>query len=207
MLILISDDPLYTDNLKHALYRSAAAEVLHSNLLPTKEPWPRGYEVLGDIVAKTAMPTKVCEGQTPSTGVGPVTVRELWEAQSKRTAYAKKMLSVWAATKTRSGTGREMDALLMPCTPWPACSKRVSQLPLWPCGFCTNYDRYKFTYDNYTSLWNVLDYCATTLPVTHVSIYKDIKPEYEGRNQVETNIWNDCEFISVPAYYWLADKL
>lgn len=30
----------------------------------------------------------------------------------------------------------------MPCTPWPVCEK------------------YKFTYDNYTSLWNVLDYEA-----------------------------------------------
>ena len=29
--------------------------------------------------------------------------------------------------------------------------------------------RYNFGYDNYTSLWNMLDYCATTMPVTRVS--------------------------------------
>jgi amidase len=54
---------------------------------------------------------------------GPVSVAELWQAQSKRTKYAKKMLGAWAATRARTVTGREMDALLMPCTPWPACLK------------------------------------------------------------------------------------
>ena len=52
--------------------------------------------------------------------------------------------------------------------------------------------RYKFTYDNYTSLWNVLDYCATTIPVTYVSPVEDTKPQYEGRSEVEAKIWQDC---------------
>lgn len=61
--------------------------------------------------------------------------------------------------------------------------------------------RYKFIYDNYTSLWNVLDYCATTVPVTHVS-YTDAKPEYEGRSELETNIWRDCKCLTCEEFYY-----
>jgi amidase len=117
-----SDDPLYADSLKHALYRSAAAELLDSNLSKTKEPWPRGYGMLEDLVASMAK-SQEGEKQDIRTAAGPVAVAELWQAQLKRTEYAKKMLNAWAATKARTGTGREIDALLMPCTPWPACSK------------------------------------------------------------------------------------
>jgi len=51
------------------------------------------------------------------------TVSDLWKVQAKRTEYARNMLQAWASTKQRTGTGREMDALLMPCSPWPASPK------------------------------------------------------------------------------------
>ncbi|KAL3467841.1 amidase signature domain-containing protein [Aspergillus heterothallicus] len=151
-------DPLYTDNLKYALYRSAAADLVHKTLAKTQEPWPRGMEMLETMIKD---------------GNGKATVFDLWEAQTKRTGYARRILKAWTATEPKSGTGREMDALLMPCTPWPACEK------------------YGFTYDNYTSLWNVLDYCATTIPVTQVALAEDIKPEYECRNEAEASVWKD----------------
>ncbi|KAL2856990.1 amidase signature domain-containing protein [Aspergillus pseudodeflectus] len=153
------DDPLYTDNLKYSLYRSAAADLVHKILTRTQEPWPRGMEML--------------EAMINGDDKGRATVSELWEAQTKRTEYARRVLKAWVGTKTRTGTDREIDALLMPCTPWPSCEK------------------YGFTYDNYTSLWNVLDYCATTVPVTHVSLAKDVKPEYECRNEAEESVWKD----------------
>ncbi|KAL7940887.1 putative Acetamidase [Trichoderma barbatum] len=167
------DDPLYADGLKHALYRSAAAELLDSNLSMTEEPWPRGYSMLEEIMISMSKGKGGEKSQDIRVVAGPVPVTELWQAQFKRTEYAKKMLGAWATTKARTGTGREIDALLMPCTPWPACSK------------------YKFTYDNYTSLWNLLDYCATTIPVTYVSPVENTRYEYTGRNQIETGIWND----------------
>ena len=126
-----SDDPLYVDDVKPALYRSAAAMTVNQKLSKTQQPWPRGMKMLQDIVS----------GDPKSYS----TVSSLWEAQVKRTEYAWRMLQAWAATRKRTGTGREMDALLMPCSPWPACEK------------------YEFSYDTYTSLWNVLDYCATTV--------------------------------------------
>lgn len=143
------------------LYRSAAADTVSSTLARTEEPWPRGMEMLEEMVGRNRQ--------------SPTTVSDLWKAQAKRTEYAKRVLQAWAATRNTTGTGREVDALLMPCTPWPACEK------------------YKFTYDNYTSLWNVLDYCATTLPVTQVSAANDVKPAYECRNQTEARIWDEYD--------------
>jgi hypothetical protein len=115
-LMSISDDPLYTDSLKFALYRSAAADTVARILEKTQEPWPRGMEVLEGIA------TKDKDDKYMSC---PATVSDLWKAQVKRTAYAKRMQQAWTATKAKSATGREMDALLMPCTVWPACAKYV----------------------------------------------------------------------------------
>ncbi|KAI5458321.1 putative Acetamidase [Mariannaea sp. PMI_226] len=164
------DDPLYTDNLKFALYRSAAAELLDSTLAQTGEPWPRGFEMLAEMVKNKAKSQNNDEVHSSNSSA---TVLQLWKAQVKRTEFAKQMIQSWAETKMRSETGREMDALLMPCSPWPAS------------------ERYKYSYDNYTSLWNVLDYCATTIPVTYVSPAEDKKSSHEGRNELETKIWKE----------------
>ncbi|CAL5873023.1 uncharacterized protein PFLUO_LOCUS7292 [Penicillium psychrofluorescens] len=67
---------------------------------------------------------------------------------------------------------------------WKAQTQRTNPWPASP--------KYGFIYDNYTSLWNVLDYCATTLPVTRVSPDEDLKPEYRGRNELESRIWEAC---------------
>lgn len=106
---------MYTDSFKFALYRSAAADAVDGVLTKTGEPWPRGMEMLEQIVNKDSKGDNSIDSRT--------TVSDLWKAQVKRTEYAKQMLQSWAATKTRTETGREMDALLMPCTVWPASEK------------------------------------------------------------------------------------
>lgn len=97
------------------MYRSAAADTVDRTLAKTQEPWPQGLEMLEAIVSRTK------KGGT--CGHDAATVYDLWEAQVKRTKYAKSVLQAWAETKTSTGTGREIDALLMPCTPWPASEK------------------------------------------------------------------------------------
>ncbi|KAJ5808994.1 hypothetical protein N7474_010263 [Penicillium riverlandense] len=161
----LSEEPLFLDTLKHVLYRSATAELIGGTLRKTNEPWPRGYELLADMLGHSS------NGELSAND--PATVSDLWKAQTQRTKFAKGILQSWAATKIRTETGREMDALLMPCSPWPASPK------------------HGFIYDNYTSLWNVLDYCATTLPVTKVSSVEDLRPEYKGRNELEAQVWEN----------------
>lgn len=113
--MLPSDDPLYTDHLKFALYRSAAADGLDKIFSHTQEPWPRGMEMLERMVDQSKKGHgSICARPT---------VSDLWSAQDKTTNYAKRILQSWVATQTRTNTGREMDALLMPCTVWPASEK------------------------------------------------------------------------------------
>ena len=128
----------------------------------------------------TVTVTQVGTAESPQVRdlTAPATVAELWAAQSKRTRYAKHVLQTWAGTYSRTGTGREMDALITPCAPGPAPKK------------------HGYIYDNYFSLWNVLDYCATTVPCGSVEL-GDVEDGYEVRNEMEAKVWNECESPSL----------
>lgn len=120
---LSSDDPLYTDRLKFALYRSATADALEKIVSHTQEPWPKGYEVLAEMVRQSKKNSSFDEDRSGAVGNGPATVTQLWEAQAKRTQFAKRMLEAWLETELSTNTGREMDALLIAASPWPASQK------------------------------------------------------------------------------------
>ncbi|XWW97156.1 hypothetical protein V2A60_005137 [Cordyceps javanica] len=126
------DDPLHLDGIKPALYQSATAGAINKIISRTQEPWPRGYEGLARLVEKgssssSSSSRRACDGERPDRpdDDGCTTVSQLWEAQAKRTVFAKRMLTAWAETERRTGTGRDMDALLTPTTPWPASKKQV----------------------------------------------------------------------------------
>lgn len=104
---------MYVDRLKFPFYQFAASDTLDNIFMKTREPWPRGMEVLEKMINASRDGDK---GARP-------TVYDLWNAQAKTTEYAKQMLKSWAATRTSTNTGREMDALLMPCTVRPASEK------------------------------------------------------------------------------------
>ena len=127
MLTFVRDEPLFTETLKFSLYRSAAADLLDKTLAQTEEPWPKGYEML-EAMANRTISSRTRNDTSFGDSAGrptenPATVSDLWVAQTKRTEFAKRILETWTATKRRSGTGREMDALLLPCSPWPASPK------------------------------------------------------------------------------------
>ncbi|OCF37149.1 amidase [Kwoniella heveanensis BCC8398] len=103
----------------------------------------------------------------------PPMVGSLWDTQSARTSYCKKVLDDWLSTKEITGTGRPFDALLSPVTAYSACPK------------------YAFDFHvTYTSMWNITDYSCTTLPVTYVDPAKDVKGPFEGRSELEQRIWD-----------------
>ncbi|KAF2116967.1 amidase [Lophiotrema nucula] len=47
------------------------------------------------------------------------TVKEMWENQHRRAVLAQTFLSRWESTKEMTGTGRAIDGLIMPSTPFP----------------------------------------------------------------------------------------
>lgn len=59
----------------------------------------------------------------------------------------------------------------------------------------TNYSRYGFIYDNYTSIWNILDYPAITIPIIpEEPLEKHTNLKHQPRNELEKRIWTDCKF-------------
>ncbi|KAG1747918.1 general amidase [Suillus paluster] len=79
-----------------------------------------------------------------------ITAYQLWQLQKLRQNTRKEYLDHWEATASETGTGRPVDAIICPVAAYAAP----------PHG--------KNSYTNYTTVWNGLDYPATTFPVTTV---------------------------------------
>ncbi|WVQ75106.1 hypothetical protein IAR50_004715 [Cryptococcus sp. DSM 104548] len=112
----------------------------------------------------------------------PPLVGDLWDLQVERTGWCKKGLEHWLKSREVTGTGRAFDAVISPVSQHSACPKMAFN-----------------DHVTYTSIWNLMDYSATTFPVGFVDPALDIKVEgYESRNEVEGRIWDryDPEVIS-----------
>ena len=78
------------------------------------------------------------------------------EINRAKRAYQKGFLDYWMSTAASSPTGRPIDGLIAPVAPFPAA------LPG------------KFTYYNYTTFVNILDYTSCVIPVTTVDKKVDL---------------------------------
>ena len=144
------------------LFRGDGGAKIASVLAQSGEPWPEGLEAY----RKTYEATKAT----------PPTVEKLWDTQVERLAFMKGTLDHWMATVSRTSTGRPIDGLLSPTTPWAACPKHAFEFHI-----------------AYTGTWNLTDQSATTFPVS-VSTVEDVDREsYQGRNDLERKIWERCE--------------
>ncbi|ATY60244.1 uracil-DNA glycosylase [Cordyceps militaris] len=193
-------DPLYLDGFKSALYRTATADALHKIISRMQEPWPRGYEGLARLVESSNSGGQGWDGERPEGPFeGCTTVSQLWEAQAKQTKFAKRMLTAWGETRPRTGTGREMDALLMPTSPWPASKRRVGNGSSGELdGILMQYSyRFQFSYDNYTSSYMKCTRLLRDDDSGHarLSLTADAKPEREAPSDLEARISPDCKSI------------
>ena len=111
---------MYATDLNTGFWGSAGARLIGDTLAKTGEPWPEGFEMFKGMLDDKVKDPAIPEVMTPKPAA---TVSDLWVAQAKRLAYCKHILLDWVATRHETGTGREMDALLTPCTPWPAAPK------------------------------------------------------------------------------------
>ena len=127
-LTIYSHDVEFAGSLPPHFFGSAGAYLMRDTLAKTNEPWPQGFldfkSLIDQNVKNNMIPDlSLLSGLTVNKEA---TVSDLWVNQTKRLAYAKRILTDWAATKEVTGTGRVMDALLTPATPWPACPKWVT---------------------------------------------------------------------------------
>ncbi|CAK7202871.1 hypothetical protein SEUCBS139899_005598 [Sporothrix eucalyptigena] len=90
-----------------------------------------------------------------------LTTPEVYKLNVRQGMIRRTFAAAWAATATETGTGRPIDALVCPCAP---SAGFPHEFPVWW---------------GYFSMWNILDYPSTILPLKgfKVDVVKDSKDE------------------------------
>ena len=108
--------------------------------------------------------------------------REQWKASQiaennvAKREYQKEYMEYWNSTETLTGTGRPVDALIIPVAPFSAPRPT------------------KYTYYGYTTIFNLLDYTSCTFPVTNVDRNVDvIATDFEPVSDHDTEVSDGCE--------------
>ncbi len=87
-------------DLLRTFFSADGANAIRRFLSLTGEPWPQGLTSYKELE----------KGLSAS---------ELWEVHNRRNGYVKGANAHWNAVKT--GTGRVLDAVIAPCSPYPGC--------------------------------------------------------------------------------------
>lgn len=144
-----------------------------------------GYEVQRDSDATgEPLPQTVERWLGHSSGVKPQTVFETWQNQHKRALLAKEWLERWQATEKMTGTGRPIDGLIMPSTPFPAIRHDGG---------------YPWQYGVFQPL---LDLTTGVFPVTKVDLEKDVVPAgWKALSEKDQQVMDYCEYLPCQSAY------
>ncbi|CDR47630.1 CYFA0S35e00342g1_1 [Cyberlindnera fabianii] len=97
-----------------------------------------------------------------------ISVSDLWDMQSKRNGIVKKFIKRWDGTAKLTSSGKPIDGLLLPTSPYSGAPLNKNQY----CG--------------YTSVFNGLDWPAGTVPVTRADKEIDLKEvDYKPKNDTD----------------------
>lgn len=111
-------------------------------------------------------------GTTPEMGVA-----TLWDYHAERTKIAKEYLERWNATAKQTKSGRAIDGIIMPASP-----------------FAGNPHAKFHDYVGYTSPFNLLDYSVGTFPVARTNKETDAKEQRsEFYCETDRKVWEDYD--------------
>lgn len=130
---------------------------------PVQEPLPAGMKEYQDAYEAT-------KDQLP-------TVSGSWKLQQQRREYLLRFWASWTGTKEVSTTGRAIDGLISPVTPFPTCP------------------RYKFTHALYTAVWNMANLTSCAFPAGEVQANDTIPTGVGLRPGEEAIVWENCTSI------------
>lgn len=117
---------------------------------------------------------------------------EYWQLHLERSDMVKHYLERWNASKERSGTGRPMDAIITPSTPFAGVAQYVASLLRVTLADTRCSDQ--FQHVGYTCVWNITDCPAATFPVLRADSKLDPRDDsYAPRNDVDEHVWKQCE--------------
>lgn len=117
-----------------------------------------------------------------SSGAEAQSVFATWQNQQRRAVLAQRWLERWQATEKETGTGRPIDGLIVPSTPFPAI-RHDGGYP-W----------------HYGALSPLLDLTTGVFPVTKVDLERDVVPEdWKPISEKDEEVMKYCE--------WLCERL
>ncbi|GJE86082.1 general amidase [Phanerochaete sordida] len=114
-----------------------------------------------------------------------VTAHQLWQFHKTKAALRQEYLDYWNSTSTMTGSGRPVDAIICPVSPYGGAP---------PHGHSRIVD--------YTAVWNGLDYATCVFPVTRVNATLDAKkPSHQflnPRDKAHYEMWDLQTFWNAP---------
>lgn len=97
----------------------------------------------------------------------------------RKREYQKEYLDYWNDTAAVTGTGRPVDAWILPAAPFTAARRE------------------RYDYYGYTTITNVLDYPTVVIPVTTANKNVDVRNEsYKALNDQDQRVWESCKYLS-----------
>ena len=110
----------------------------------------------------------------------PLTPDEIQESNIAIRSYRADYLSYWASTASLTGTGRPVDAVIAPTTPY--ASPLVGKL----------------RYSGYTTAFNLLDYSVCVVPVTRADkgIDRYGSGMFEALSEQDQVCYEECKFFA-----------
>lgn len=119
-------------------------------------------------------------GHTARAGKPVPSVSDTWQNQHRRALLAQRWLERWRATASETGTGRPIDGLIMPSTPFPAI-RHDGGYP-WHWG----------------ALSPLLDLTTGVFPVTKVDLEKDKVPaDWKPISDKDKEVMEYCTFYFI----------
>ena len=111
-----------------------------------------------------------------SAPIEPVNATKIAEVNIAKREYQKEYMEYWNSTKDQTGTGRPIDAFLMPLAPFAAPRPT----------------RYKYL--GYSTIINTLDYTSCVVPVTNIDKDVDVVDKnFKPFSEQDKDIAADCE--------------
>ena len=131
------------------------------------------HNSLGLTGEPMAMQVQDLYGSAP---IEPMNATKIAEVNVAKREYQKEYMEYWNSTRDLTGTGRPIDAFLMPLAPFAAPRPT----------------RYKYL--GYSTIINTLDYTACVLPVTNIDKKIDVVDEkFKPFSELDKDIAADCE--------------
>ncbi len=135
-------------------------------------------------------------------GLAPQSVSDTWENQQARSLLAQRWCDRWQATEAITGTGRPIDALLIPSAPLPGSCRPScpSANPLRPESKANDKSLRPAPRHSaglpwqYGSLASLLDLTSGVFPVTTVDADKDVDPaDFQPQSRRDEQVRDACE--------------